>query len=83
LLEKPKLKARARNDVAPATVAEQARPSLQRFLLKVDGQTKGSFATADAAEIVGLRIKKAYPAVHVSIYDSVDGSKTKCVLTAT
>jgi hypothetical protein len=53
----------------------RAKPSFQRFLLKVDGQTKGSFTTRDAAEKAGLQVKQAYPVVQVSIYDSAEGSQ--------
>ena len=75
MLDKPRLKARATKEPAPDIVTGQAKPSFQRFLLKVDGQTKGSFTTRDAAEKAGLQIKQAYPVVHVSIYDSAEGSQ--------
>ena len=59
----------------PEIPAGQGKPSLQRFLLKVDGQTKGSFATRDTAEKVGLQIKQAYPVVQVAVYDATEGSQ--------
>jgi hypothetical protein len=43
-------------------------------LLQVDKQTKGSYKTAEAAQSAALEIKRAYPIVQVSIYDSVDNS---------
>ena len=76
MLDKPTLKARAAKESAPDIPAGQAKPSFQRFLLKVDGQTKNSFATRDAAEKAGLNIKHAYPVVQVSVYDAKEGSRT-------
>ena len=48
----------------------QARPSEERFLLKVDGQIKRSFSSEDAAATAGTAIKKAYPVVVVTVFDS-------------
>jgi hypothetical protein len=48
----------------------QARPSEERFLLKVDGQIKQSFSSKDAATTAGTAIKKAYPVVVVTVFDS-------------
>jgi hypothetical protein len=42
----------------------------------VDGQTKASFATLEAAQKVGLKIKTAHPIVQVSVYDSLKGGIT-------
>jgi hypothetical protein len=59
-----------RDDLAqPKT---QARPSEERFLLKVDGQIKRSFSSKEAATTAGIAIKKAYPVVVVSVVDSQD-----------
>jgi hypothetical protein len=76
LLDKPTLKARAAKATVSDIPAGQTKPSLQRFLLKVDGQTKTTFPTLEAAEKAGLTIKKAYPIVRVSVYDSVVGGQT-------
>jgi len=40
-------------------------------LLQVDRQTKGSYLTAEAAQLAALVIKKRYPVVRVSVYDRV------------
>jgi len=48
----------------------QARPSEERFLLKVDGQIKRSLSSKDAAATAGTAIKKAYPVVVVTVFDS-------------
>lgn len=37
---------------------------------------KGSYTTSEAAQAAALVIKKNYPIVQVSVYDSVDNSNT-------
>ena len=53
---------------------QRKRPESGRYLLQVDKQTKGSYKTPEAAQSAALEIKKAYPIVQVSIYDSVNNS---------
>ena len=53
----------------------QKRPTMERYRLQVDRQTKASFPTQALAEKAGAVIKKAHPQVHVSVYDA-EGSKT-------
>ena len=50
----------------------QRKPEGGRFRLQVDRQTKGSYATYEAAETAGLGIKKGHPLVQVAIYDGVE-----------
>jgi hypothetical protein len=57
-------------------VSQGKRPERGRFLLQVDRQTKGSYTTSEAAQAAALIIKKKYPIVKVSVYDSVDNSST-------
>ena len=52
--------------------SQRERPELGRHLLQVDRQTKRSYQTAESAESPGLAIKKEYPILHVTVYDSVD-----------
>lgn len=54
--------------------ATQARPSEERFLIKVDGQAKRSFDDKDAATRFGAEIKKKYPVVVVTITDAREGT---------
>ncbi len=54
--------------------SQRKRPESGRYLLQVDKQTKGSYKTPEAAQSAALEIKKAYPIVQVSIYDSMDNS---------
>jgi hypothetical protein len=51
-------------------------------LLQVDRQTKGSYETAESAEVAGLAIKTGHPVVQVSVYDSVDCRNTLVELPA-
>ena len=52
----------------------QARPTDERYLLRVDGQTKRSFSSKEPAITAGAAIKKAFPLVMVTVLDSKDGS---------
>jgi hypothetical protein len=56
--------------------SQHKRPELGRYLLQVDRQTKGSYQTVETAEAAGLAIKKEYPILHVTIYDSVECTST-------
>ena len=61
--------------------AEQERPKQnqqepERYLLQIDRQTKRSFKTLEAARSAALEIKARFPALQVSIYDSVSSSRT-------
>jgi hypothetical protein len=40
----------------------------------VDGQTKRSFSSKEAAATAGAAVKKAYPIVMVTIVDTEDGT---------
>jgi hypothetical protein len=57
-------------------VSQRKRPESGRYLLQVDRQTKGSYQTPEAAQTAALVIKKAYPILQVSIYDSVEYANT-------
>jgi len=50
-------------------VGQQKRPESGQFRLQVDRQTKGSYATYEAAEEAGMAIKKSYPILQVAVYD--------------
>ncbi|HEY6990696.1 MAG TPA: hypothetical protein VH369_20040 [Bryobacteraceae bacterium] len=56
--------------------SQRKRPERGRFLLQVDKQTKGSYTISEAAQAAALVIKKNYPIVKVSVYDTVDSSNT-------
>ncbi len=65
-----------------ASLSQSKRPELGRYLLQVDRQTKGSYASVEAASIAGLAIKKSYPVVCVSVYDSIETVNTPIELPA-
>ena len=54
----------------------QLRPTQERYLLQVDRQTKRSFADVEEAAKAGQAVKKAYPMVMVSIYDTAESQST-------
>ncbi len=56
--------------------SQRKRPESGRYLLQVDRQTKGSYQTAESATSAGLAIKKEYPILHVTVYDTVDFAST-------
>jgi len=60
------------DEPVPEPVTQRKRPDDGRFRLQVDRQTKGSYATYEAAEAAGMAIKKAYPILQVAVYDSIE-----------
>jgi hypothetical protein len=56
--------------------SQSKRPERGRYYLQVDRQTKGSYATLEAAQAAALAIKKNYSVVQVSVYDSVEHTHT-------
>jgi hypothetical protein len=57
-------------------VSQKKRPEIGRFWLQVDRQTKGSYATIEAAKTAGMVVKKSHPILQVAVYDSVDSVNT-------
>jgi len=57
----------------PEFVGKRKKPESGQFRLQVDGQTKASYATREAAEEAGLAIKKAYPVLQVAVHDATEG----------
>jgi hypothetical protein len=55
---------------------QRKQPKVGRYLLQVDGQTKGSFNIFEAARSAAVQIKTGFPILQVSIYDSVSKSDT-------
>jgi hypothetical protein len=64
--------ASAPEDSVPEPVTQREQADSGRFRLQVDRQTKGSYATYDAAETAGTGIKKHYPILQVAVYDGVE-----------
>jgi hypothetical protein len=75
MLARPTLTKKPGPDQAAAEQPKgQARPKEERFLFRVDGQTKRSFSSKDPAMTAGAAVKKAYPVVMVTIVDTDDGT---------
>ena len=66
MLTRPTLMKRP-NQTAAEESKGQARPTEERFLLRVDGQSKRSFGSKELAEVAGSALKKAYPMLMVKI----------------
>jgi hypothetical protein len=73
MLARPTLKKPSEQD-GDGPLKGQARPTEERFLLRVDGQIKRSFASKEAAAAAGVAVKKAYPVVVVTIEDTQTGT---------
>ena len=63
--------------------SQRKRPEVERFILQVDRQTKGSYPTAEIAFAAGLAIKNGFPLLHVTVYDSVEHARTTIASLAT
>ena len=59
----------AAEESVPEPVTQRKQADGGRFRLRVDRQTKASYATYEAAEKAGLGIKKEYPILQVAVYD--------------
>lgn len=59
-------------DAVEEPIGQTKRVESGRFRLQVDRQTKAFFATSDDAERAGLAIKKQFPIVQVTVYDSAE-----------
>jgi hypothetical protein len=60
------------DEPAPEHLGQRQRLEDRRFRLQVDRQTKGSYATYEAAEKAGMAIKIGHPILQVAVYDGVD-----------
>ena len=67
---------------APDDVPARRAPAEQgRYRLQVDRQTKGSYPTHEAAMDAALAIKRAYPILHVAVFDAQEGQSELIALT--
>ena len=65
----------APEETVPERVTQRKQADSGRFRLQVDRQTKGSYATYEAAETAGTGTKKHYPILQVAVYDGVEMNK--------
>ncbi len=63
----------APEESVPEPVTQRKRVDGGRFRLQVDRQIKASYTTYEAAEKIGLGIKKEHPTLQVAVYDGVEG----------
>jgi len=54
----------------PKKASRADRPPTEGFATVVDGHFKSEFATAEAAEAAGRKLKSAYPYLQIEVYDS-------------
>ena len=73
---------RPTNEASNAERPRQRPPEESRFRLQVDRQTKGSYPTRSAAKEAAIAIKRAYPVVHVTVFDAEEGQSEVIVLPA-
>jgi len=73
---KTPLKGEAKSKDAEDERPTQGQPETARYLLQIDRQTKRSFASPEAAQSAGKEIKSRFPALQVSVYDTVNGVRT-------
>lgn len=73
-MARPTMKAPSRDETIEQKPVGQSRPKEERYMLRVDNQAKRSFESKESAMTAGDVIKKAFPIVMVSVFDSKDGS---------
>jgi hypothetical protein len=64
--------ASAPDESVPEPVTQRKQAGQRPIRPQVDRQTKGSYATYEAAEAAGLGIKKDHPILQVAVYDGVE-----------
>src|SRR3954469_2757682 len=60
----------------PKKAPRADRPPTAGFVVIVDGHFKSEFATVDAAEASGRKLKSAYPMLQIEIYDAATRVRT-------
>jgi hypothetical protein len=60
----------------PKKAPRADRPPTDGFVVIVDGHFKSEFATIEAAEASGRKLKSTYPMLQIEIYDAVNKVRT-------
>ena len=68
------------DQLSEAPFGRQRPPEEGRFRLQVDRQSKGSYATRAAAKEAALAIKRAFPILHVTVFDAEERQSELIVL---
>ena len=66
----------AKDEQAEQGPSQQYQPDAGPYLLQVDGQTKRSFKTFEAAHSAALELKTRFPVLRASIYDTARDLRT-------
>jgi len=77
MIDRPSKKA-ASDEEQVQPPPRQIRRTEKRFLLKIDGQAKSSYADREAAMKAGRDIKMNFPVVNAAVYDSKEGTSEFC-----
>jgi hypothetical protein len=64
------------DEPAPKKPPRADRPPTDGFVVIVDGHFKSEFATIEAAEASGQKLKSTYPMLQIEIYDAVKKVRT-------
>jgi len=60
----------------PKKAPRADRPPTEGFVVIVDGHFKSEFATIEAAETSGQKLKSTYPMLQIEIYDAAKKVRT-------
>jgi hypothetical protein len=66
----------ATSEQAKEEPSQQYHPDTGPYLLQIDGQTKRSFKTFEAAHSAALELKTRFPVLQASIYDTARDLRT-------
>jgi hypothetical protein len=66
----------AKSEQAKEEPSQQYHADTGPYLLQIDGQTKRSFMTFEAAHSAALELKTRFPVLQVSIYDTASNLRT-------
>ena len=64
------------DEPAPKKAPRADRPPTEGFVVIVDGHFKSEFATIEAAEVSGRKLKSTYPMLQIEIYDAAKKVRT-------
>ena len=64
------------DEPAPKKTPRADRPPTEGFVVIVDGHFKSEFATIEAAEVSGRKLKSTYPMLQIEIYDAAKKVRT-------
>jgi hypothetical protein len=64
------------DEPGPKKAPRADRPPTEGFVVVVDGHFKSEFATIEAAEVSGRKLKSTYPMLQIEIYDAAKKVRT-------